>query len=525
MSGENNLNTLGKSLVSQLKALESGDSVSEKDSKNQLINVAGVGSLVSSAYEQLRNAAEYSQDHLLIQNAIRRFFARNLFLLDNPKLERGIAEELIIELTQSGYLKNNSQSVAVIDKIFKIVKKYYSLYEELNHSRLDNKLIKDWSLDLISIGCESILIDSQKQTIFGQFAYRHYLNSLNKKSFAKTKKEQDSFEASLYIAVHKSLLESDLAFIRYDMNNLYSISTKDIEAFIQFNNNIDSMYLSEMTSKLTRYINRYGAPLRVIRSMIRGSKDLVGVLSDKTKFKKIFSEQVQLEYKTARAKLNSGLIKSIAFLLITKSLIGLAVEVPYDIFVNGEVKLIPLLINLISPVVYLAVLRLGIKTPGKTNAKAILNYAEEMFYGEDTGSNLYPAVKEKKYPIGFKIAYGLMFVIVFGLVTNLLMRLNFDLVQGVIFFIFLAAASFLGFRLSRIVKELELVAAKQGAVSTIRDFFFMPFTFLGKWISDKYQKVNIVALVLDTFIELPLKTVLRLIRQWTGFIDEKRDSF
>jgi hypothetical protein len=75
------------------------------------------------------------------------------------------------------------------------------------------------------------------------------------------------------------------------------------------------------------------------------------------------------------------------------------------------------------------------------------------------------------------------------------------------------------------LRELELVAVKQGIISTIRELIFTPFTFLGKWISDKYQKVNIVALALDTFIELPLKTILRLIRQWTKFLDEKQDQF
>jgi hypothetical protein len=37
--------------------------------------------------------------------------------------------------------------------------------------------------------------------------------------------------------------------------------------------------------------------------------------------------------------------------------------------------------------------------------------------------------------------------------------------------------------------------------------------------------MNVVALVLDTLIELPLKTALRLIRQWTGFLDDKKDQF
>ena len=59
---------------------------------------------------------------------------------------------------------------------------------------------------------------------------------------------------------------------------------------------------------------------------------------------------------------------------------------------------------------------------------------------------------------------------------------------------------------------------------TLRDFLYMPFILLGQWVSEKYKKVNIVALALDTIIELPLKTVLRLIRQWAEFINEKKDE-
>jgi hypothetical protein len=148
-----------------------------------------------------------------------------------------------------------------------------------------------------------------------------------------------------------------------------------------------------------------------------------------------------------------------------------------------------------------------------------------MLYGDQTQVSLYPAVKNKKYPIGFSIAYVLISLIIFALVIDVLIILEFNIVQGLIFFIFLATASFLGFRLSRIVRELELVVAKSGVISTIQELIFTPFTFLGKWISDKYQKMNVVALVLDTLIELPLKTALRLIRQWTGFLDDKKDQF
>jgi hypothetical protein len=117
-----------------------------------------------------------------------------------------------------------------------------------------------------------------------------------------------------------------------------------------------------------------------------------------------------------------------------------------------------------------------------------------------------------------------MFLLVFGVVVYILARLQFNFVQGTIFFIFFATANFLGFRLSRIVSELELVTAKSGLLATLRDFLYMPFILLGQWLSEKYKEVNIVALALDTIIELPLKTVLRLIRQWAEFINEKKDG-
>jgi hypothetical protein len=36
--------------------------------------------------------------------------------------------------------------------------------------------------------------------------------------------------------------------------------------------------------------------------------------------------------------------------------------------------------------------------------------------------------------------------------------------------------------------------------------------------------MNIIAQLLDIVIELPLKTVLRLLRQWSAFLNSKKDE-
>ena len=122
------------------------------------------------------------------------------------------------------------------------------------------------------------------------------------------------------------------------------------------------------------------------------------------------------------------------------------------------------------------------------------------------------------------MAYVLTFFLVFGAVILQLINWHFNMVQGIIFFIFMGTASFLGFRLSRIVRELELVTSRPGLLATARDLLYLPFILLGQWLSDKYARINVIALILDTLIELPLKTVLRLVRQWTDFISEKKDE-
>jgi hypothetical protein len=112
---------------------------------------------------------------------------------------------------------------------------------------------------------------------------------------------------------------------------------------------------------------------------------------------------------------------------------------------------------------------------------------------------------------------------VFGGATWLLLMLNFSLVHIVIFFVFISAASFLGFRISRLIRELEIVNSTSNSLTFIRDMVYLPFVIVGQWMSDKYSQLNIVGLVLDMVIELPLKTVLRLIRQWGAFLDDRKD--
>ena len=66
------LNDIGRRLVHDLQAARA-----QKEAKEQTrthaskVHVVGAGATLTAAYEQLRNAAEYTEEHVLLQRAIR----------------------------------------------------------------------------------------------------------------------------------------------------------------------------------------------------------------------------------------------------------------------------------------------------------------------------------------------------------------------------------------------------------------------------------------------------------------------
>lgn len=521
MNNHTPLTPQGLHLQEQLhKAREASAAWEKHDEHAAKINVAGVGKTLSTAYEQLRNAAEYTEEHLLLQRTIRRFLRRNLSFYDK-KATSDIDEELVIELTQSGYLPNDSVPKQRLDEIQDIITGYYDIFWQMRSHHVGVDRASDWTLDALSVAIEAAF--NKTETVyminFADFAYRHYLETLD----SEFSKEAD-YETALYIAVQRTLLKSDKAVVRYALLQRENGSFEDLKAYIRFNQRIDLLFQSPMAEKLTRSINKTGAPLRVLKRLIDEQPEIDLTLNDKIGFLSSFEAQTQKEYKEISHKINRGILRSIAFLFITKVIVGIAIEVPYDLYVTGAIIVLPLVINLLFPPLFMSSLKLTMRLPGTANTNALRDHMDNLLYVSE--QPLYQ-LKARASSVGNSLLlntiYFAMFVIVFMAVILQLLSWKFEWLHIVIFFLFLSTASFLGFRLSRMIRELEMLTTYQGGLAALRDFIYTPFVLVGRWISDKYSRVNIVALVLDMAIELPLKTFLRLTRQWTRFLSDKND--
>ena len=519
----NSLNEIGLRLSHDLQtALAQISHRKDSQTSDQKVHVVGAGGTLTAAYEQLRNAAEYAEEHVLLQRAIRRFY-RRLFVLRDEKLIKNSGEELIIELTHAGYIQNDSVGEQDVESISESARMYYGAYLELLKQKdISREQIDHWTYELLAVEVEWRLNDNAQLQAFSQFAHAYFSQTIDYSALFDTK--PDTVDISLYVAVHRALLKSDDAALRLGLIKRFQVSPAKLGDFISLNQTIDGIISSSITEKLFRLVDRRGAPLRVLRHMMDDDPQFTELLKNREQFLLAYERQVASDYESIYKRVNTGIIKSVLFLLITKFLIGIAIEIPYDILVFGTILWLPLAINLLFPPVYMVLLRATMMLPGPANTTRLVEQIDQTLFVSQQPKML---VKRpgKEFGTGYNIAYGVLFIAVFGGVAAILWHfLEFDIMHLLIFFVFLSAASFLGFRLSRMIREIESIETYQNGVTLVRDFLYMPFVVVGRFLSDKYSKVNVVALALDMLIELPLKTILRLVRQWAAFISAKKDQ-
>ena len=516
------LSSIGKRLQSAVAAAKRRDDVRQADlAKSEKYNVVGAGGSITAAYEQLRNAAENTDEHLLLQNAIRRFF-KQLFIVRDDALVGQSGTELIIELTFAGYLPNDSVTPAQIEEITQLATSHYTAYERLQKRRsLSVDTTTKWILETLSVRIALVLAPHERDVAFMDFAYAHFEQVISRDAVSRA--TRDKYGAALYVAIHRALLKSDMATIRAGLLSRYGVTVEHLEQFISYNKKIDALIRGSIDDELYRIVDRQGASLRVVRRMIENYEDVSDLLNKREVFLDEFEKQVNKEYSHIMARINRAIVRSVMFLVITKFVIGIAIEVPYDLWAHEAILWMPLIINLLFPPVYMVLLRFTLSAPSYANTSALVKHIDTMLYGESMVLAR-RQLQTKNYGMVFSVVYGVLSLLVFAATIWLLLMLDFSLVHIAIFFFFFSAASFLGFRLSRMIRDLEMVRSASNGLTFVRDTIYLPFVVAGRWFSEKYSQVNVVSLVLDMLIELPMKTILRTVRQWAAFIDDRKDT-
>jgi hypothetical protein len=79
-------------------------------------------------------------------------------------------------------------------------------------------------------------------------------------------------------------------------------------------------------------------------------------------------------------------------------------------------------------------------------------------------------------------------------------------------------------KVRKTAKELLIVQKKESLLSFLTDFFSVPVIEAGKWLSERFSKVNVFVFVLDFIIEAPFKVFVEIAEEWTKYVKERKEE-
>ena len=499
------------------------------------LTVSQTVSFLALAYEKVRNAIEYREDHLIRRAAIERILKRRLSLNPQGKNE---AENVLRELLWARYFANGSLGEQDIRDIQAIINKYIYIRSKLLHGRKSSSknYIADFLIELITAEIEEFLTpaESQKEADFGYYIFQTLKDKVKIEDVKDSQK--DTF---LFIAIEKAYRKSDQAYQRYHLFRLFykplsGYSEKELEALLPKLPDIfkksDELIANPTVDKLVRFVRKQLPPFLIIFSIIRETKDdLKELFTDKNKLWAKVEQVARDKYAQVRSRLNVLAFRSLIYIFITKMVFALILEVPVSQILYNHVNYLAIGINSLAPPIFMLFIILSVTVPGDDNTKRlffrIVDIIDKDSTFEKTTAFITKKVKNKR-PIllfGFSILYISTFIVTLYLIHLMLKLVHFNLLSEALFIFFISVVAFFAYRIKQIANMYRLTE-KGSFFSPVVDFFFMPILSLGKLFSEGVSKINFFIVLFDFIIEAPFKLIIEVIEEWITFVRQKKEE-
>lgn len=499
------------------------------------IRVSEVLGTIAHIYEKIRNTIEYKGEHVLRRNAIERILKRLLWEHASHDTER-IAQVLLRELIWARYLPNDAIPKSKTKDIARVLNRYLALIGRLtaNGTAISEPVLRKWIWGVTSCEIEETLDPSNREPfvelMFNWFRLRFTWQNDELSAHEK--------EVQIYLAIHRALAKSDDQIMRYHLllkeypswphgteqdiqhltSNFYKIY-QEIERHLNFTDRFI----------LYRLIQKHVAPFEVLRQLVQEEElKARSIIQDIDKFEWKVREICQRRYAQIQKKVSRGIFRSIVYIFITKVVLALLIEIPYELYRFGGLNYIPLGINVVVPPSMMWLIGLSIKAPGDDNTQRIIDRLKTIAYvSSDSAKSPFSLLKVSRGSFltrAFAFFYMILFLFVFGGIAYLLLKLEFTVLGIVIFFAFLSLVLLLGFRVRFTASELKVTPDKEGLFGHLFNNLTLPFLSTGVYLSKGLAKINFFTVILDFLIEAPLKTIIEVIEEWTSFIREKREE-
>ncbi len=508
----NGLNELGTTLVKEIELANKFKGIrSEGKGKTDKTT-----SSLALAYEKARNAVEYRDEHLIRLAAIERILKRRLFL--NQPTQK-IASLLIKELTWASYIEIDNVDKLKLTKFKDIIQKYREVALLIPNSKHSTSLI-----GLCACEIDEILNFNPINQIIINF-----VSSTLENIIVFDEEDKTTRSIQIYIATERSFAKNSEILIKYKLLKVLLPKWKDATILLSTLDKVDEHLAYENKNKLRIKVNQVSPPFNLIRDLVREhSHEFINLTGDNSKLKVKINEILEEKYAETKNKVARASKRSIVYIFLTKMILAILIEIPFDILL-GRINYLVLTINILFPPSLMALFSSRVKKPEKDNTTLMTNkIIEYLYFNSQDMKKEEITIKNEKSNIE-KIFYYLFLItsilVVIG-ILSILRMLSFNFISQIIFLFFLSVVSFFAFRVREISNDYLLSESENDSFfDTLLDYLFLPIIKSGQWLSSQISKINILSFIFDFIIEAPLKTFLEIFEQWLHFVRVKKEEF
>ncbi|MBI2123998.1 MAG: hypothetical protein HYU04_02060 [Candidatus Wildermuthbacteria bacterium] len=498
------------------------------------ISVDEVAARVASFYEKIRGVVDWREEHLLRKTAIERILKRRVFTRNENE---DFAEPFLQELIRGGHFPNNSIPSRRIPEVQQIISKYIFLLENASQNASSRILAKlhDWLLGIAAAEIEETLISSRRERALIDFMTVSTEQDIVLKNGTALSQEEKHIQ--VYVAVQRALFKLDDATISYHLfEKLYpfwkNADQETLRAIAEkvhvLQEKIRGILSHPLSEKLYQIAERYDTPYLLVGDIVTENPDAFSELAqDSIKLEAAMKEAYTVRLGKLRGKMHRAAFYGTISVFLSKMLIALAAEIPFDKYVTHDFNTTALGISVAVPPLLMLLLVTSIKTSSEENFQKVMLEVMRITYKTDK-RNVHELVSPKKKGVVMNTViytmYIASFILSFGLLFFVLARFNFSALSSIVFLLFVSLITFGGTRIRQRGAELLIGEQKQGFLYSIFDFFTLPLIEVGRWLSRQVARYNILVVLLNFLIEIPFQIFVEFLEHWRSFLKEKKEE-
>lgn len=504
----------------------------------EVIQADEVASKVSAIYEKIKGVVDWREEHLLRKRAIERTLKR--LIVFGEYGQPGAVEDMIHELIRGGYFANNTIEKTKIAAVQMIMDKYiYILNNVVHPQKQDEVYFQSWLLKIASYEIEQKLAPAAREETLMKFMTGEMIKVIKLREEGTVgKMSEEEKNVQIYIATQRALFKIDKSTITYylltrkfpDWSNL-QMSSPELDEMTKniytIKNDLDRELNHPLATKFLRVCEKYDTPFLILSDIVASDPSLAEHrLANPQTLEGLISQFYNIRLNNLKGVMWRAALYSTISIFITKVLLALITEIPFDIFVTEQFHYSVLAINLMFPPLLMFLLVITARLPGAENLQRVTEEVKKIVYdGSERKAREIKVVSPKNKIIQFFVVllYILTYVLTFGMVIYALRLLHFSIFSTGIFLIFLSTISFLGIKIRERGRELNVDRDEETIWQTVAIFFFFPVVRAGKWLVDRWSGLEITLLI-TILVDMPFLVFIAFIEQWTHFLRERREE-